>query len=82
MQSLLDHGIIASDILDNIDSGSVIEDYPTYHAGPCALVLQADRSGTVHAVWGLAAGTERPAVLVTVYRPDPARWHADNRTRR
>ncbi len=81
-QRLIDNDIIAADLLDAIDNSEVIEDYPDYHAGPCILVLQYDRGGPVHALWGLAAGTDRPAVLVTIYRPDPNRWHTDNRTRR
>jgi hypothetical protein len=82
LQRLDEYDIMASDLADAIDRGVVIEDYPSYHAGPCVLVLQADRRGTVHALWGLEADTQRPAVLVTVYRPDRARWHEDNRTRK
>ena len=82
LQRLDEHDIIASDLADAIDRGVVIEDYPSYHAGPCVLVLQADSRGAVHAVWVWEADTQRPAVLVTVYRPDPARWHEDNRTRK
>ncbi len=82
MQRLTEHNIVASDLADAIEGGVVVEDYPSYHAGPCVLVLQADRSGPVHALWGLELGTEQPAALVTVYRPDRARWHEDNRTRK
>ncbi|WP_370445912.1 DUF4258 domain-containing protein [Acidiferrobacter sp. SPIII_3] len=43
--------------------------------GPCALLLQKDGSGApIHVVWGIPKGHDRPAVLVTVYRPDPVRW--------
>ncbi|ELP52665.1 hypothetical protein O53_4390 [Microcystis aeruginosa TAIHU98] len=42
------------------------------------LVLQKDSQGKpVHVVWGIAKNTESPAVLVTAYRPDPARWSSD-----
>jgi hypothetical protein len=81
LQRLAEHDIIASDLADGIGSGIVIEDYPEYHAGPCALILQTDRNGPVHALWGIELRTERPAVLVTAYRPDRARWREDNRTR-
>ncbi|MEI8228182.1 MAG: hypothetical protein WCH77_07960 [Planctomycetota bacterium] len=39
------------------------------------LVLQRGVDGSpVHAVWGVPRGYNRPAVLVTAYRPDPNLW--------
>lgn len=73
---LEENGIVASDLADRIDLGLVVEDCP------CVLVLQEDGGGPVHALWGLKKGTDRPAVLITAYRPDPTRWLDDNRTRR
>jgi hypothetical protein len=32
------------------------------------------RAGPVHALWGIPKNSDGPAVLVTVYRPDPLRW--------
>jgi Domain of unknown function (DUF4258) len=82
LQRLAESAIIVSDLADGILSAVVIEDYPSYHAGPCTLVLQSERNGPVHALWGLQDKTDRPAVLITAYRPDPAKCHADNRTRK
>lgn len=79
---LEENAIVASELADRIDLGLVIEDYPGYYAGPCVLVLQEDGGGPVHALWGLKQGTDRPAVLITAYRPDPKQWLDDNRTRR
>lgn len=73
---------MGSELADRISDAQVIEDYPDYYAGPCVLVLQTDQNGAVHALWGLQLETQRPAVLITSYRPDPAQWHPDNRTRK
>ena len=56
----------------------LIEEYPDYPKGPCALVLQHDREGSViHVVWGIPRGATSPGVLVTAYRPDPSSWSDD-----
>ena len=80
---MVSHSIVSDDLVASIASAMVIEDYPTYHIGPAVLVLQSDANGApLHAVWGLEINTVEPAVLVTTYRPDPARWSDDFRTRK
>lgn len=72
---LVEDGITVSEILVGIGSGTVVEDYPEYPKGRSVLVLQLDDAGrSIHVVWGIPKGFQRPAVLVTAYRPDPARW--------
>ena len=72
---LAEDAISVEDILDGVSAGRVIEDYPDYPKGRSVLVLQLDHEGKpIHAVWGIPKGFDRPAVLVTAYRPDPARW--------
>jgi hypothetical protein len=52
-----------------------VEEYPNYPKGSCVFLLQKNRLGNpIHAVWGIPKGSEKPAVLVTAYRPDKNQW--------
>ncbi len=71
-------GILVREILARAGEGKVIEEYPSYHRGPCVLVLERDQEGKpIHVLWGIPRGAESPAVVVTAYRPDPSRWTDD-----
>ncbi len=64
--------------------GALLRKYPNAGGkGPCVLVLQRDRRGSpIHVVWGIPLAQTSPAVLVTAYRPDLARWTEDFLRRR
>ncbi len=72
---LAEDGLTAREVVSGIVDAAVVEEYPDYSKGPCVLVLQQDKTGLpIHVVWGIPRGHDRPAVLITAYRPDPKRW--------
>ena len=76
-------GLLAGEVLAGVENARLVEDYPQYGKGPCALVLQAaSQSRPIHAVWGIPKGRNGPAVLVTAYRPDPNLWENEFLRRR
>jgi hypothetical protein len=73
---LTEDDILVRDLIDGLGNATVVEDYPGFAKGPAVLVLHFDRDRRpVHVVWGIPKGATSPAVLVTAYRPDPARWN-------
>jgi hypothetical protein len=67
--------ILLDDTLAGILVAKAIEDYPDRDRGPSVLALQRDPNNRpIHTVWAIPTGQAGPAVLVTVYRPDPAQW--------
>ena len=70
--------ILLDDVIAGVEAAIAIEEYPAFVRGPCVLVLQRDRNDLpLHVVWGIPRDHTAPAVLVTAYRPNPARWSAD-----
>jgi len=69
------------EIFFSVLQGEIIEDYPTDKPYPSCLIYGDSFTGQpIHSVWAYNPETEW-AVLITVYRPDPARW-INWRTRR
>jgi len=80
---LAEDDLTVKELLAGVLNAVVIEEYPNYPKGACILLLQKDRSGKpVHVVWGIPKGYNKPVVLVTAYRPDPAQWDENYLKRR
>ena len=72
---MTDDDLAARELITGVLEAIVIEESLDYPKGPCILVLQRDKTGDpVHVVWGIPKGYEKPAVLVTAYRPNPDQW--------
>jgi len=74
-EELENDNIYIKELLDSINNVKCIREYPDYYKGPCILSLHFDTEGEpIHAVWGIPINKDRPAVLVTAYRPDKNIW--------
>ena len=75
-----DRMISASTIRETLASGVLVEDYPTDARGHGCLLLGRDEAGQpIHVV---CAPKPDYLAVITAYRPDPAAWEADLRTRK
>lgn len=70
-----ERGIRYSEIMEALQSGEVIEDYPTDYPYPSCLLL----SNGLHVVCSIG---EEKLFVITAYRPSSGKWEADERTRK
>ncbi len=72
---LAEDNLTVKELISGIAKATIIEEYLEYPKGPCLLLLQKDSCGNpIHAVWGIPKNHDKPAVLITAYKPDPLRW--------
>lgn len=80
---LAEDDIRVRDVINGVAESILVEDDPSFGKGPSVLVLERDAKGEpIHVVWGIPRGHSGPAVVVTAFRPDPARWSDDFLERR
>ena len=73
-EEVFDDKLTYEEIYFSVIHGEIIEDYQKDKPYPSCLIFGKNFSGEpIHSVW--AYNSENMwAVLITVYRPDPARW--------
>jgi hypothetical protein len=73
-------GITADDIVNAIQSGEIIEDYPDDYPYPSVLVLgKAIDNRNLHTVVGVGNGK---LWIITAYFPNTDKWENDFKTRK
>ncbi len=73
-----ERGILYEEVKAAIMSGSIIEQYPDDHPYPSCLLLHCAPK-PLHVVCGVGGGL---IWVITAYRPDPAQWEPDWKTRK
>ena len=74
-----ERGIKIQDIVNTIDAGEIIEDYPEDYPFPSCLILGKSEEKTIHIVASISDGM---IYLITAYIPDTEKWEADWKTRK
>jgi hypothetical protein len=73
-EEAVDDGLTFEEIYFSVFHGEVIEDYSNDKPYPSCLILGRNfLSEPIHSVWAYNPVNDW-VVLITVYRPDPARW--------
>lgn len=77
---MVERGIFLRDVMNVIDRGEIIEQYPDDFPFPSCLILGLSvNERYLHVVVSLNDGNIH---LITAYYPDPREWERDMKTRR
>lgn len=76
-------GIITVDeVLDALERGEIIEEYPEDQPYASCLVLGLTAQGRPLHIVCAPVPDERRLIIITTYQPDPGRWGPELRQRR
>ena len=75
----LERGIMVQDIVNAIDTGEIIEDYPEDYPFPSCLIMGKNHNKIIHIVAAIDNGM---IFLITAYLPDIDNWKTDGKTRK
>ncbi|PKO22720.1 MAG: hypothetical protein CVU38_07770 [Chloroflexi bacterium HGW-Chloroflexi-1] len=81
LQRMYQRRISDADVRKVVESGEVIEDYPSDEPYPSQLLLGWVRGRSLHVVVAHNAANDE-VIVITVYEPDVTLWESDLRRRR
>lgn len=71
-EEMSDDRLTRDDLLEAFAGAQLLENYPSYHKGPCCLIFGRTVAGRpLHIVCSTTAAR---LVIITVYEPRPPRW--------
>jgi len=80
LKRLLQRGISQADVIQAVQGGEIIEQYPDDYPYPSCLLLGADAAGDpLHVCCGRG---HDELWVITAYRPDADKWESDLKSRR
>jgi hypothetical protein len=76
-------GLIRVDeVLEALDGGEIIEEYPDDQPYPSCLILGRTQAARPLHIVSAPVLAEQRLIVITTYQPDPARWEADFKRRK
>jgi hypothetical protein len=78
---MMERDISRIDIIEAIDNGDIVEDYPDLKPYPGCLVMGKSGPVSLHVVLAWDE-KEKVAYIITVYIPDPNHFHRNGKTRK
>ena len=79
-ERLMERGISRADVLNCLEYGEIIEDYPTDYPNPSYLVFGRSLNGKVLHV--VAGSNDESLFIITAYYPDTNKFEPDLKTRK
>jgi hypothetical protein len=79
-QEMAEEDITLADVLEAIDTGIILENYPQHQRAACCLITgQTTHNRHVHIVCTTTGPT---LIIITVYEPKPPKWPTPTERRR
>lgn len=71
-QEMVEDEFTLDDVIEGINTGEIIENYPEHKRGACCLINGLSKEGRpIHIV---CTTTQPKLIIITVYEPKPPKW--------